>query len=143
MSSVLPDESTPFGQQVARRLREDLIGWLTTVGIDGTPQPNPVWFLWDNEKLLVYNRTDARRLVNIRRNPRVSFHLNSDEDGDGIIVIAGEAQVSTSEKLASEVPEYVAKYRQHISDIQSGGMENMAQQYPVALYILPMRVRGF
>ena len=70
MSNVVPDESTPFGQQVARRLREDLIGWLTTVGIDGTPQPNPVWFLWDNEKLLVYNRTDARRLVNIRRNPQ-------------------------------------------------------------------------
>ena len=46
MSNVLPDTTTPFGRQVARRLQEEPIGWLTTVGADGTPQPNPVWFFW-------------------------------------------------------------------------------------------------
>ncbi len=143
MSNVLPDASTPFGQQVARRLRDDLIGWLTTVGVDGTPQPNPVWFLWDGEQLLVYNRTDARRLVNIERNPRVSFHFNSDDSGGDIVVITGEAQVSADEKLAHEVPEYVEKYRQLVAEDDFGDPESFAKLYPVALHIRPTRVRGF
>jgi hypothetical protein len=42
MSSVLPDPATPFGERVARRLREEAVIWLTTMGADGTPQPNPV-----------------------------------------------------------------------------------------------------
>jgi PPOX class probable F420-dependent enzyme len=143
VSAVLPDESTPFGRQVASRLREDLIGWLTTVGPDDTPQPNPVWFLWDGEKLLVYNMPDARRLVNIQRNPRVSFHLNSAADGNGIIVLTGEAEVSASEKLAHEVPAYVAKYQQEVTGGDLGAMQSMAEQYSVALHIRPTKVRGF
>jgi hypothetical protein len=42
---VLPDPETPFGEKVARRLRTEMVIWFTTVGADGTPQPNPVWFL--------------------------------------------------------------------------------------------------
>ncbi len=45
--------STPFGARVAQRLREEHLIWLTTVGADGTPQPNPVWFLWDGASVLV------------------------------------------------------------------------------------------
>jgi PPOX class probable F420-dependent enzyme len=143
MSAVLPDESTPFGRQVASRLREDLIGWLTTVGLDDTPQPNPVWFLWDGEKVLVYNKPDARRLMNILRNHRVSFHLNSSAEGDSIVVLTGEAKVSASEKPAHEVPAYVAKYRQQMIDNDLGGMESLAEVYSVALHIRPTTVRGF
>jgi PPOX class probable F420-dependent enzyme len=60
--SLIPDND--FGARVRTRLKDELILWLTTVGKDGTPQPNPVWFLWepDTESLLVYNRTDAVRL---------------------------------------------------------------------------------
>ena len=143
MSNVVPDASTPFGRQVASRLREDLIGWLTTVDVDGTPQPNPVWFFWDGEHILVYNQPNARRLVNIQRNPRVSFHLNSTDEGENIIVITGEAEQSSSAPLASEVPGYVEKYRRQTVEDDSGDLTNMARQYSVALRIRPLKVRGF
>jgi len=42
--SVLPDPTTPFGERVARRLREEPVIWFTSTSRDGTPQPNPVWF---------------------------------------------------------------------------------------------------
>jgi hypothetical protein len=38
--------------RVAQRLREDAVIWLTTVAANGTPQPNPVWFLWDGHSVL-------------------------------------------------------------------------------------------
>ena len=63
MDAVLPDPATPFGARVAQRLREDAVIWLTSVAADGTPQPNPVWFLWDSHTVLVYNQPTARRLV--------------------------------------------------------------------------------
>jgi predicted pyridoxine 5'-phosphate oxidase superfamily flavin-nucleotide-binding protein len=43
--SALPDSGTAFGERVRRRLREEQVIWITTVGKDGTPQPNPVGFL--------------------------------------------------------------------------------------------------
>ncbi len=36
-----------YGERVRRRLTGEMTIWLTTVGRDGTPQPNPVGFLWD------------------------------------------------------------------------------------------------
>jgi dTDP-4-amino-4,6-dideoxygalactose transaminase len=47
----LPDSD--FGRRVQARLEEAVVGWLTTVGQDGTPQPNPVWFITDGDEILV------------------------------------------------------------------------------------------
>jgi hypothetical protein len=35
------------GERVRRRLTGEMTIWLTTVGRDGTPQPNPVGVGWD------------------------------------------------------------------------------------------------
>jgi hypothetical protein len=39
------DEGTEFGARVARRLREEIVVWLTTVTPAGTPLPRPVGFV--------------------------------------------------------------------------------------------------
>ena len=65
------DESTAFGARAAERLRENVIGWLTTVTTDGAPRPIPVWFLWDGDReLLLYSRPGKRKLANIEANPQ-------------------------------------------------------------------------
>jgi len=87
---ALPDPSTPFGAAVRDRLSTDKIIWLTTVGADGTPQPNPVWFLFDGETILTYNRPAAHRLNHIQSRPRVSLNLNQ-RDGD-VMVLVGHAE---------------------------------------------------
>ncbi len=111
MSSVMPPESTPFGERVARRLREEPIVWLTSVDGNGTPQPNPVWFLWDGSAVLVYSLTDAARNRHISRNPRVALNFDGDGKGGNIIVITGEARIVTDVPPADQYPEYVAKYK--------------------------------
>jgi hypothetical protein len=40
----LPDDSTPFGKCVRRRVHEEYLIWLTTVDTRAMPQPAPVWF---------------------------------------------------------------------------------------------------
>lgn len=73
------DTTTDFGKRVERRLREERIAWLTTVRRDGTPQPLPVWFLWDGDTILIYSQPNQQKLRNIRHNPKVSLNL----DGNG------------------------------------------------------------
>ena len=43
------DTSSSFGRRVVERLENEHVVWLTTVAADGTPQPSPVWFLWDGQ----------------------------------------------------------------------------------------------
>lgn len=67
-TNVLPDESTDFGRRVRERLRDGRVIWLTTVGADGTLQPDPVGFQWDGaDSVLTYNRTEAHRLTHVRK----------------------------------------------------------------------------
>src|SRR5207248_8835730 len=63
------DTTTPFGARAARRLADDVIGWLVTVNRAGAPQPSPVWFLWDDDGLLIYSQPGTPKLRNIARNP--------------------------------------------------------------------------
>ena len=142
MNAVLPDPATRFGARVVQRLRDDTVIWLTTVAADGTPQPNPVWFLWDGHTVLVYNQPTAKRLVHVRRHPKVALHFDSNGQGGDIIVITGEARLSPQEPPADQVPGYVDKYGDLIARI-GHDPASMAAAYSVALRITPARVRGF
>jgi PPOX class probable F420-dependent enzyme len=143
MAFQLPDPATPFGERVARRLREERLIWLTTVDAKGTPQPAPVWFWWDEatSTILVYSRADAKRQGHISRNPRVAFNLDGNGNGGDIIVITGEAQLSPNDPSADRLPVYVEKYRDNITrSFQTP--EKFAEMYPVALRIRPIAIRG-
>ena len=39
--------SNEFGLRAKKHLEEEYFIWLTTVSSDMTPQPRPVWFIWD------------------------------------------------------------------------------------------------
>jgi len=142
MAAVLPDPSTPFGERVAQRLREDPVIWLTTVGADGTPQPNPVWFLWDGQSFLTYNRADAKRLVHIKRNPRVALNFDGNGRGGDIVVMTGEARINDDDPPVDQVPAYVDKYKDFISRMNYDP-EAFAKGYPITVRITPTKVRGF
>jgi PPOX class probable F420-dependent enzyme len=139
----LIDTSTPFGKRAERRLRSERIGWLTTVASDGTPQPNPVWFVWDGETLLMYSIPNQAKLANIARNPRVSLHLDSKSHGDSIVIATGTAAVDESAPPLNKNRDYLAKYRTEIERLGLGSPAKMARQYSVPVRITPKKVRGF
>jgi len=143
MTFQLPDPSTPFGERVARRLREDLMIWLTTVDAKGTPQPTPVWFLWEEatSTFLIYSKAGAKRHTHMQQNPRVALNFDGNGQGGDIIVITGQVQVSSDDPPAYQVPSYAEKYRALIAR-SFGTAENFSSLYPVALRIHPTAIRG-
>jgi PPOX class probable F420-dependent enzyme len=138
----LPDPETPFGKSVRERLASERLIWFTTVGKNGTPQPNPVWFLHDGGDILIYNLNTAARLGHIENRPQVSLNFNAGADGDGIVVITGVARLAPDEPLLTEHEAYVAKYGEAMNQI-SGDHDSFAQQYSKAIRIEIGKVRGF
>ncbi|HEV7203655.1 MAG TPA: TIGR03667 family PPOX class F420-dependent oxidoreductase [Jatrophihabitans sp.] len=137
---MIPDGE--FGERVAARLRDEMVVWLTTVGADGTPQPNPVWFLWDGDAtLLIYNRPDALRLGHIDARPTVALNFDGNGRGGDIVVLSGTARRVPATAPAHENAAYVAKYAEAMTRV-SGSPAEFAVAYPVAVAIDVRRVRG-
>jgi PPOX class probable F420-dependent enzyme len=134
------DETTEAGARAAARLRDELIAWLTTVNPAGQPQSSPVWFLWTGSELVLASLAKTPRAANIRGNPRVSVHLDSDGDGGDIVTIEGEARIDESPIPAAEVEAYFAKYDAKIGEY-GWTRESMFRDYPVVIRIRPTRVR--
>lgn len=103
---VFDDNSTAVD-----RLTIEPIIWLTTVRANGQPQTSPVWFLLRDNDVLVYSLPDTARVSNITANPRVALNLDGNGQGGAIVTIEGTARIDNTAPPASEIPEYVAKYR--------------------------------
>jgi PPOX class probable F420-dependent enzyme len=137
----LIDGSSEFGQRAERRLQDEKLAWLTTVDRAGTPQPVPVWFLWDGvESVLIYSRPDTPKLRAIERNPRVSLHLDGNGLGGDIVVATGEAALS-DDPPAHELPAYVDKYAWGL-DRNGWTAGEFSEMYSVSIRIRVLRIRG-
>jgi PPOX class probable F420-dependent enzyme len=134
------DTTTEAGARADRRLRGEIMIWLTTVRSDGQPQSVPVWFLWDGETFLIYSQRGRQKLKNIGRNARVGLHLNSNERGGDVVRVEGAAELLEDFAPANEVGEYLEKYRESIARI-GFDPDGFARAYPIALRVTPDRWR--
>jgi PPOX class probable F420-dependent enzyme len=132
------DTASEAAARADRRLREEMIIWLTTVRSDGQPQSVPVWFLWDGETFLIYSQPGRQMLKNIGSTPGVGLHLNSNARGDDVVRIEGTTEVAQDIPPADEIGEYVTKYRESMTWI-GFDPDGFARTYSVALRVTPDR----
>jgi len=137
---VVIDPATEKGARADARLRSDVVAWLITVAADGTPMPTPVWFWWDGEAILVYSQRDKPKLRHIAANPRVAFAMRTDELGDEITVVTGDATVDPSIPSADQLPGYVGKYAVLIARL-GADPASFAGEYAIPVRITPTKLR--
>ena len=124
------------------RLRAENIAWITTVTADGQPQSSPVWFLWDEGEFLVYAQPHSWKVRNIRVQPKVALHLDTDADGGRVVTFEAAARISEGQPPSHEVEAYLAKYRDAIAGL-GWTPEQTAADYSTALRLTPTRVRVY
>ncbi len=124
----------------AKRLRDELIVWLTTVSRQGQPQSSPVWFWWDGDVFHRFSQPRRAKLRNIAANPRVSLLLEGGREGDDIVVLEGRARIVRDGEPATSLSEYIKKYRGLIAGY-GWTPEGFAADYAVPIVVRPTRVR--
>ena len=108
------DEGTEFGARVARRLREEVIVWLTTVTPASAPLPRPVGFLWDGDEVVSMYSQPGARVRNIAANPKVTLNFDGDGLGGDIVVLSGIADVDANAPGADANRAWLEKYTAQI-----------------------------
>jgi len=136
------DVTTEWGQHAERRLRSDIIAWLTTVGSDGRPYTVPVWFLWDGETILLFSQPQKQKIRKLRKNPRVTLALDDSKQGEDVVIVEGTAELLDDPNMSVIIPAYVEKYG---AIIQSMGWTpaSMADVYSQGIRVTPTKFRSW
>jgi PPOX class probable F420-dependent enzyme len=62
-------------EQNADLLESNALAHVATVGPQGEPQVNPVWFGWDGERLRFSQTTTRQKYKNVKREPRIALSI--------------------------------------------------------------------
>ncbi|HXD09112.1 MAG TPA: TIGR03667 family PPOX class F420-dependent oxidoreductase [Anaerolineales bacterium] len=137
------DLNTKFGRFAKKHIKSEYFAWLITVDSTGTPQPRPVWFIWENDTILLFSQAKAHKIKHIHNNPHVSLHFNS-EDDEGekrLIIITGTATIDTESPSAHKIRAYLRKYKTGIIGLNATP-EQFSNEYSIAIRITPTKLRG-
>ena len=110
------DLTSDFGRVVKGHLEQQFVMRLTTIDSKGTPQPGPVWFLWQDDSFLIFSQL--------------------------VIVFTGQAVIDRTVPLVDQIPAYIGKYKEGIAGPDMTP-EEFSRESSVAIKIRPTEVRGW
>jgi PPOX class probable F420-dependent enzyme len=67
------------------------LGHLATIGADGRPQVNPVWFLSDGHHVYLSVKPETAKYRNLRANPAVAMSVGDPARPERYLEVRGEA----------------------------------------------------
>jgi PPOX class probable F420-dependent enzyme len=124
-------------------LREEQVTWITSVGKNRTPQPNPVRFLFqDVHSILIYSMVNANRLRHVVDRPQVALHFDGHGIRGDIVVFTGTARRADEIPPAHENQAFLAKYGDSLLRV-SDSAQGFGRKLPVPLRVEITRARGF
>ena len=134
------DLTTDFGRRADQRLKDEDVIWLTTVTLDGVAQPNPIWFYWNGDAIILYSQPGSYRIRNIQHNRMVTLNLQgAGVLGTDVVVIIGEASLKFDYPQVH--PGYETKYRIYLPEM-SLTYQQLKEEYSVEITVHPTKLRG-
>lgn len=131
-----------FNDKVTARLDREPVIWMTTVRSDGQPQTSVVWFLLEDDEILVYSKDGTIRNRNVETNPKVALNLDGDGRGGAVVTIEGTSRIDSAAPAAKDHPAYLGKYKGMIED-NGWTPEIFSRDYPTPIRIEVERVRAW
>lgn len=84
----MPKGSVP--ERYRDLLGSTALGYLATIGADGRPQVNPVWFIADASFVYLSVRQASAKFRNLRANPAVAMAIGDPAEKDRYLEVRGE-----------------------------------------------------
>jgi len=91
-------------------LKKQAFASVATIGPDGEPQNNPVWFAWDGEFVRFSQTTTRRKYRNLLRDGRVALSILDPDDPYRYIEIRGEMVAVEDDGDLAFINSMAAKY---------------------------------
>jgi PPOX class probable F420-dependent enzyme len=134
------DSTTLAAHRVRSFLEREPVVWLSTSRPDGAPHLVPTWFAWDGETIVIRSKPEARKVRNLRHDPRAMLALGDAEDDFDVGLLEARAEVDDDE---TELPDaFIAKYRERIAALGTTPAE-FASTYSATIRLTPARALGW
>ncbi len=115
-------------------LSEKNLARIATVKPDNSPHVTPVWYLWEENQLLVPIVKGSVKEINIKQNSRVAVTVDSDASPHRAVIIEGTATIDG--ELNEEVERrFYQKY------LKPGDIERYAEYAHATYQTLLIRIR--
>jgi PPOX class probable F420-dependent enzyme len=115
-------------------LERPLFGHLATVRADGSPQVNPMWFLWDGEQG-VLNLTHTKERHNYRyvqREPRVALSIVDPDNPYRYLQVRGVVEHVEDDPTGSFYQTLQRRYRGTVSEVPDRAVRVIMTVRPTA-----------
>lgn len=128
--------------QAEAALRGDAVVWLSSVQRDGRPHLVPVWFHWDGERIVAFSKPGARKVDNLRDQPRVMLAVGTPGPDFEVELIEATAELPAAPATDLMPHGFGAKYRELL---RRAGMtlQRFAEVYSQPIVLRPTRFLGY
>lgn len=125
-----------FDDKAKAFFRKKLFGKLGTIKKNGYPHVTPIWYMYEDEKIIVNTTTDRVKYRNILRDPRISFLI---DDGYPYLMILGRARIATERDGKKDIETLAIRYTGEKAGRKSA-RERYWKQDRVSIEIVPERI---
>lgn len=115
---------------------------LSTIDPDGTPHTMPVWYEWSNGEILISTQSLQRKVANIRRDPRVTVLIDTDEFPYRGVMIRGEATLDFDDAVGKRVSIF-ERYMPDRAHAEAYARALEEKWEPVLIRVVPAKTISF
>jgi PPOX class probable F420-dependent enzyme len=123
-------------------LRRSTVLWLSSVSADGRPHVVPAWFVWDGERIVLFSKPTARKIRNLRCQPRAMVAIGAAGPHFDVELIEADAELpaATSGDVMPEA--FATKYRSLMRRANLS-IQRFAEVYSQPIVLRPTRFVGY
>lgn len=136
------DTTSLAAARLERFLETEPIVWLSTTTRDGAPHLVPTWFAWDGTSILIRSKPGARKVRNLRADPRAMLALGDADDDFDVGLLEARAEVVTDDGETTLPTVFIEKYAERITELGSTAAE-FARTYSATIRLTPDRALGW
>lgn len=115
--------------EIEEILKEQKVGRLATINLNGYPYVTPVHFVYENNCIYIHGLSKGQKIDNIKNNSNVCFEIEEmlglilDEKPCDVntayksVIILGNAKLVEGEKKVEALNAVVSKYTPHLANI--------------------------
>lgn len=144
MNSHATDSKPPCTPRpsAAAALARDEVAWLSSVRPDGRPHLVAVWFHWDGERVVAFSKPHARKVENLRREPRVMIAVGTPGPEFDVELIEADAELPAVPTAAVMPQGFGSKYADLL---RRAGLtvQRFTEVYSQPIVLRPTRFLGY